>query len=157
MSNLLVQQVANTFKKPAILDINTGDTVKVFQRIKEGTKERTQMFEGLVIRVRSKNSISASILVRKIASGVGVEKSFMLHSPSVEKIEIVKKSKVRRNYLTYIRSRVGKSARLSGISFDKEMANTLKEADIQTESVTETTEVPAETEASAEAEPMTDK
>jgi large subunit ribosomal protein L19 len=105
MSNLLVQQVANTFKKPAILDINTGDTVKVFQRIKEGTKERTQMFEGLVIRVRSKNSISASILVRKIASGVGVEKSFMLHSPSVEKIEIVKKSKVRRNYLTYIRSR----------------------------------------------------
>jgi large subunit ribosomal protein L19 len=77
------------------------------------------MFEGVVIRTDRKNSLDSRITVRKITSGVGVEKSYLLHSPLVEKVEVIKRGKVRRNYLTYLRDRAGKSARLTGKKFDK--------------------------------------
>ena len=93
------------------------------QTIKEGAKQRTQIFEGVVIRTDRMNSLSASVTVRRIASGVGVEKSFLLHSPNVSKIEIMRRAKVRRNYLSYLRQRRGKSARLTEQGFDKLAVN----------------------------------
>lgn len=109
--------------KKKVSDIKSGDTVKVHQKIKEGGKVRVQIFEGLVIKVSNRNSHTATIKVRKVASGVGVERTFLLHSPLVEKVEVVKRSQVNRNYLTYMRNRSGKSARLDSVSFDKETVN----------------------------------
>jgi large subunit ribosomal protein L19 len=83
------------------------------------------MFQGLVIRTDRKGSHTSRITVRRIASGIGVEKSFLLHSPLVEKIEVTKRSKVRRNYLTYMRSRTGKAARLTSVDFDRTVVNTV--------------------------------
>ena len=114
-------------KKHQVVDVKSGDTVRVHQKIKEGNKERIQVFEGLVIRTDRKGSHTSSITVRRIASGIGVEKSYLLHSPLVVKIEVTKRSKVRRNYLTYMRDRRGKSARLTGQNFDKEAVNTIGE------------------------------
>ena len=85
------------------------------------------VFEGVVIRTDRKKSHTSRITVRKVASGVGVEKSFLLHSPLVEKIEVVRRSKVRRNYLSFLRNRSGKSARLKQMTFDKAAVNTLPE------------------------------
>jgi ribosomal protein L19 len=104
----------------------------------------SQVFEGVVIRTDRKESHTARITVRKIASGVGVEKSFLLHSPLVEKIEIVRRSKVRRNYLSFLRNRSGKSARLKQVAFDREAVNTLPEAPKAEEKVEEVAETPAE-------------
>lgn len=128
MSFELIKKVNDAQKKHAVLDIKSGDTVRVHQKIKEGNKERIQIFEGVVIRTDRKKSHTSRITVRKIASGVGVEKSFLLHSPLIEKIEIVRRSKVRRNYLSFLRNRSGKSARLKQVSFDREAVNTLPEA-----------------------------
>jgi large subunit ribosomal protein L19 len=119
----VVAQVEAKYKKKAVAAVKSGDTVRVSQKVKEGSKERVQVFEGLVIRVKSANRITATIVVRRIASGVGVEKTFLLHSPNVLKVEIVKRSKVRKNYLSYMRQRSGKGARLAGIDFDKEGVN----------------------------------
>lgn len=115
----LVKEIADAQKKPAVVDVRSGDTVRVYQKIQEGNKSRIQMFEGVVIRTDRKNSLTSRITVRRIASGVGVEKSYLLHSPLVEKVEVVKRSKVRHNYLSYLRQRFGKSARLTGKAFDK--------------------------------------
>lgn len=116
MSFELIKKVNEAQKKAsAMTDIKSGDKVRVHQKIKEGDKTRVQVFEGMVIRVSRQQSHTARILVRKIASGVGVEKSFLLHSPLVEKIEVVRGSKVRRNYLSYMRQRSGKSARLKSV------------------------------------------
>lgn len=115
----VIQKVEAKFKKPAVVDVKSGDTVKVHQKIREGNKERVQIFQGLVIRTDRKGSHTSRITVRRIASGVGVEKSFLLNSPLVLKVEVTKRSKVRRNYLTYMRDRTGKAARLTGVDFDK--------------------------------------
>jgi large subunit ribosomal protein L19 len=99
--------------------------VRVSQKIKEGDKFRIQVFEGTVIRVDRKASHTERIVVRKVTSGVGVEKSFLMHSPLVEKVEIVRRGKVRRNNLRYLRERSGKSARLSQKDFDRNAVNEL--------------------------------
>ena len=127
MSFSILQKIGEAQKKPAVVDVRPGDTVKVTQKIKEGEKFRSQMFEGVVVRADRKESHTARIIVRKIASGVGVEKSFLIHSPLVEKIEVVRRAKVRRNNLSYLRERSGKSARLSGKDFDRVAVNTLEE------------------------------
>ncbi len=126
----VIQKIEAKYKKHAVVDVKTGDTVRVSQKIKEGNKERVQVFEGLVIRTDRPNSLSSSITVRRIASGVGVEKTYLLHSPLLVKIEVTKRSKVRRNYISYMRSLKGKSARLSGVDFDKQAVNTLAEAPV---------------------------
>ena len=131
MSFSLIQKVNDQQKKHAVIDARSGDTVRVHQRIKEGNKERVQVFEGVVIRTDNKNSHTSRITVRKIASGVGVEKSFLLHSPLVEKIEIVRRAKVRRNFLSFLRNRSGKSARLKAVKFDREAVNKLPEQPAQ--------------------------
>jgi large subunit ribosomal protein L19 len=121
--NSVVKDVSDSYKKSVVVDVKSGDTVRVHQKIKEGNKERIQVFEGLVIRVSKKNSQTASILVRRQTGGLGVEKSYLIHSPLVTKIEITKRGKVRRNYLTYMRSLRGKKARLTSQDFDREAVN----------------------------------
>ena len=127
MSFELIQKVNDAQKKAAVVDARSGDTVRVHQKIKEGNKERIQVFEGVVIRTDNKNQHTSRITVRKIASGVGVEKSFLLHSPLVEKVEIVRRGKVRRNFLSYLRQRSGKSARLTAVNFDREAVNDVRD------------------------------
>lgn len=145
----VMNQVESQFKKSAVVDVKSGDTVRVHQKIREGNKERVQIFEGLVIRTDRKNSHTAAITVRRIASGVGVEKSYMLHSPLVMKVEVVKRSKVRRNYLSYMRDRTGKSARLTGMAFDKEAVNAVHDAKAEAEEEKLKEEVAAAAEAAA--------
>lgn len=127
MSFALIQKVNDEQKKHAVVDARSGDTVRVHQKIKEGNKERIQVFEGVVIRTDNKGQHTSRITVRKIASGVGVEKSFLLHSPLVEKVEIVGRAKVRRNFLSYLRKRSGKSARLARVNFDREAVNDVRD------------------------------
>ena len=124
----VVQLISEKYKKHAVVDVRSGDTVKVHQKIREGAKERVQIFQGLVIRTDNKGSHTSRITVRRIASGIGVEKSFLLHSPLVVQVEVTKRSKVRRNYLTYMRARTGKSARMVAKDFDAKAVNTLPEA-----------------------------
>ena len=144
MSFELLKLVGDAQKKKAVIDVRSGDTVRVSQKIKEGDKFRIQVFEGTVIRVDRKDSHTERIVVRKVTSGVGVEKSFLMHSPLVEKVEIVRRGKVRRNNLRYLRERSGKSARLVQKDFDRRAVNALPEE--------ETEEAPVETEAETKAE-----
>ena len=97
--------------KDNLPDIKIGGTVKVYVRIREGDKQRIQMFEGVVI-ARNNSGIPETITVRRVAYGVGVERVFPLHSPNVDKIEIVSYGKARRSKLYYLRDRVGKAAKL---------------------------------------------
>jgi large subunit ribosomal protein L19 len=140
----IARKISEQYKKSAVVDVKSGDTVKVHQKIREGNKERVQVFQGLVIRTDNKGSHTSRITVRRIASGVGVEKSFLLHSPLVVKVEVTKRSKVRRNYLTYMRERTGKAARLASLDFDRRAVNDLPEE-------------PAATAAEAEAEAPTEE
>lgn len=133
MSFALIQKVNDEQKKAAVVDVRSGDTVRVHQKIKEGNKERIQVFEGVVIRTDNKNQHTSRITVRKIASGVGVEKGFLLHSPLVEKVEIVRRAKVRRNFLSYLRQRSGKSARLTSVNFDREAVNDVRDPHAEAE------------------------
>jgi large subunit ribosomal protein L19 len=146
----IIQKINQAQKKSQVVDVRTGDTVRVHQKIKEGAKERVQIFEGVVLRVSRKESITSSMTVRRIASGVGVEKTFLLHSPLVLKIEVTKRSKVRRNYLTYLRDRSGKSARLTAVEFDRIAINNVhdKAAEAEEEKIKE--EVAEAAEANAE-------
>lgn len=147
MSFELIQKVNNQQKKSAVVDVRSGDTVRVHQKIKEGAKERVQIFEGVVIRTGNKKSHTSRITVRKVASGVGVEKSFLLHNPLVEKIEIVRRAKVRRNYLSFLRNRSGKSARLKAVNFDREAVNSVHDPKAEAEEA----RLKEETKAAAEA------
>lgn len=146
MSFSILKQIGDAQKKAKIVDVRSGDTVKVTQKIKEGEKFRSQVFEGVVIRVDRKESHTARIVVRKIASGVGVEKSFLLHSPLVEKVEIVRRAKVRRNNLKFLRDRSGKSARLSNKDFDRVLANDTTVEEVEEEKPAEKTEEKAQPE-----------
>jgi large subunit ribosomal protein L19 len=139
----VIQKIEAKYKKAQVVDVRSGDTVKVSQKIREGNKERVQVFQGLVIRTDRKGSHTSKITVRRIASGIGVEKSFLLHSPLVTKVEVTKRSQVRRNYLTYMRERTGKSARLTGVNFDRDKVNVIDE-------IAPTEEPKVETEAAVE-------
>jgi len=108
--NLLDEIVADQLRTD-LPELATGDTVRVFARVVEGNKERVQVFEGVVMRLRG-GGITRSITVRKIASGVGVERTFKINSPRIEKIEVVRHGQARRAQLYFLRKRVGKSATL---------------------------------------------
>jgi len=107
----LVREVTSEYLKTDIPDFRAGDTVKVHVRLKEGGKERIQIFEGLVIG-RKHGGVSETFSVRKISSGIGVERTFPLHSPTVAKIEVARRGRVRRAKLYYIRGLRGKAARI---------------------------------------------
>lgn len=146
----VLKDVSDSFKKKAVVAVKSGDTVRVHQKIKEGNKERVQVFEGLVIRTRNMNSQTASILVRRQTGGLGVEKSYLIHSPLVIKIEVTKRGKVRRNYLTYMRELRGKKARLTSQDFDREAVNNVR--DEEAERVEAEAKAAKEAEAKAKAE-----
>lgn len=147
----VIQKINQKYLKGAVVNVRSGDTVKVHQKIREGSKERVQIFQGLVIRTDRKGSHTSRITVRRIASGIGVEKSFLLHSPLVLKVEVTKRSKVRRNYLTYMRERTGKSARLTGTTFDADAVNNIHDAAAEAEEEKLKEEVAKAAEADAEA------
>ena len=107
----VLSSVTNEYMKSDIPAFNVGDTVKVHVKIKEGNRERIQIFEGFVLK-RQGGGIGETFTVRRIASGVDVEKTFPIHSPLVEKIEVVRRGKVRRARLHYMRQRTGKSAKI---------------------------------------------
>jgi large subunit ribosomal protein L19 len=144
----VIQDIESSFKKSVVVDVRSGDSVRVHQKIREGSKERVQVFQGLVIRTDNKGGHLSRITVRRLASGVGVEKSFLLHSPLVLKVEVTKRSKVRRNYLSYMRERTGKAARLTGVAFDAQAVNDVRYLKAEEEEA----KLAAETAAAAEAE-----
>ena len=113
----------NKQQEKKIPDIKPGDTIKVHQKIKEGDKERIQIFEGIVIAKKHGKGISATITVRKVVEGVGVERIFPIHSPSIDKIEIIKRGKVRRSKLYYLRTAKGKKAKLKRKDFAAAIAD----------------------------------
>lgn len=153
MSFIDLKKIGDAQKKAAVVDVRSGDTVRVTQKIKEGEKFRSQVFEGVVIRTDRKNSHTARITVRKVTSGVGVEKSFLIHSPLVEKIEITRRAKVRRKNLSFLRERSGKSARLTNKAFDRNAVNNPVEAPVAEETAANDAPVEAkvETELATEA------
>ena len=106
----IIKSIEHEQLKDKIPDLKVGDTVRVHQKIKEGNRERIQVFEGIIIKKQG-GGLTATFTVRKIAYGVGVEKTFLIHSPLVEKVEVVRVGKARRAKLYYLRDRVGKAAK----------------------------------------------
>ena len=109
--NDIIKNIEAAQLKETVDEFSVGDTVKVYAKIKEGNRERIQVFEGTVIK-RQGGSSRETFTVRKTSNGIGVEKTWPLHSPNVEKIEVVRAGKVRRAKLNYLRSRVGKAAKV---------------------------------------------
>ena len=109
--NKIIREIEAEQLKDKIDEFNVGDTVKVYGKIKEGNRERIQVFEGTVLKKQG-GSNRATFTVRKISNGVGVEKTWPMHSPNVERVEVVRRGKVRRAKLNYLRNRVGKKAKV---------------------------------------------
>lgn len=109
--NDIIKSIEAAQMKAEVPQFSVGDTVKVYGKIKEGNRERIQVFEGIVIKKQG-GSVRATFTVRKNSNGIGVEKTWPLHSPSVEKVEVIRHGKVRRAKLNYLRGRVGKSAKV---------------------------------------------
>ena len=109
--NPIIDELEKPYMEKEIPDVNPGDTVKVFVRIIEGNKERIQAFEGTVIKKHG-SGINKTITVRKIFQGVGVERVFLIHSPRIEKINIIRRGDVKRAKLYYLRERSGKATRI---------------------------------------------
>ena len=107
----IIKELEQEQLKENVPELNVGDTVKVYGKIKEGNRERIQVFEGTIIKVQG-TGVRATFTVRKNSNGVGVEKTWPVHSPNVEKVEIVRSGKVRRAKLTYLRGRIGKAAKV---------------------------------------------
>ena len=109
--NEIINNIEAAQLKETVPSFNVGDTVRVSAKIKEGNRERIQVFEGTVIK-RQNGGVRETFTVRKSSNGVGVEKTWPLHSPSVENVEVVRRGKVRRAKLNYLRSRIGKAAKV---------------------------------------------
>ena len=109
--NEIIRKIEEEQMKQEVPKFRVGDTVKVYGKIKEGNRERIQVFEGVVMK-RQGGSNRETFTVRKTSNGIGVEKTWPLHSPNVEKIEVVRRGKVRRAKLNYLRSRIGKAAKV---------------------------------------------
>ena len=112
--NEIIKKIEDAQRKDHVDEFKVGDTVRVSAKIKEGNRERVQVFEGTVLK-RQNGGIRETFTVRKISNGVGVEKTWPLHSPTIEKIEVVRRGKVRRAKLNYLRNRVGKSAKVKEV------------------------------------------
>ncbi len=107
----LINEIENTHLKENLPELGSGDTVKVNVKVSEGNRERIQTFEGIVIAIKGVG-INKLITVRKLSFGVGVERIFPVHAPTIDSIEIIRKGKVRRSKLYYLRNRIGKSAKI---------------------------------------------
>ena len=148
----IIKSIEHEQMKNAIPDLKVGDTIRVHQRIKEGNRERIQVFEGIIIKKQG-GGLNATFTVRRVAYGCGVEKTFLIHSPMVEKIEVVRVGKARRAKLYYLRDRVGKAAKTKeniGASIEtKEIV--IKGAETEEAPVAEEVVTPAVEEAKVEA------
>lgn len=111
----ILDQITMDYKKEDIPEFNVGDTLKVHVKIIEGQRERIQVFEGYVLK-KQHGGINETFTVRKLSNGIGVEKTFPLHSPKIDKIELVKKGRVRRAKLNYMRERTGKASKIKSKS-----------------------------------------
>tara|TARA_Y100000310_G_C20448296_1_gene699485 strand:- start:12 stop:530 length:519 start_codon:yes stop_codon:yes gene_type:complete len=144
--------------KSRIPDVQPGDTIRVHQKIKEGDKERIQVFEGVVLARKHGTGINATITVRKVSQGVAVERVFPIHAPMIEKIEIAKRSKVRRAKLYYLRTAKGRKARLRARAFNLELPEeepqSVPEESPTEEVKEESTEAPVEEEVKEEETPV---
>ena len=109
--NEIIRKIEQAELKSGITEFNVGDTIRVYAKIKEGNRERIQMFEGTVLK-RQGGGARETFTVRKTSNGIGVERTWPLHSPSVDKIEVVRRGKVRRAKLNYLRQRTGKAAKV---------------------------------------------
>ena len=109
--NEIIREIEAAQLKENVSIFNVGDTVKVYGKIKEGNRERIQVFEGTVLKIQGGGN-RTTFTVRKVSNGVGVEKTWPMHSPNVEKVEVVRRGKVRRAKLNYLRNRVGKKAKV---------------------------------------------
>ncbi len=107
----LIKYVESTQLRNDLPDFNVGDTVKVHVKVKEGNRERIQVYEGVVLKVQG-GGLTETFTVRRISYGIGVERTFPIHSPKIDKVEIVRRGKVRRAKLNYLRGRVGKAAKI---------------------------------------------
>ena len=155
----IIKSIEHEQLKSTIPDLKVGNTVRVHVRIKEGNKERIQVFEGIIIKVQGAG-VNKTFTVRKISYGVGVEKTFLIHSPLVEKVEVVRIGKARRAKLFYLRDRVGKAAKTKEVAGarieNKEIIIKGEEVQVSEEVVEapveagETTEAPAVAEVKAE-------
>lgn len=112
--NEIIKKIEDAQRKEKVDEFRVGDTVRVSAKIKEGSRERIQVFEGVVLK-RQNGGIRETFTVRKRSNGVGVERTWPLHSPSIEKIEVVRRGKVRRAKLNYLRNRVGKKAKVKEV------------------------------------------
>lgn len=129
----------NKTQQKSVIDFCAGDVVKVYRKIKEGEKERVQIFEGMIIAIKGRQSSSPMITVRKVSNGVGVEIVVPLFSPSIDKVDLVKRAKVRRSKLYYVRDKATKSLRFKYTDVSK-IKGLAKEAPIVTEVVKESKE-----------------
>ena len=109
--NSIIKDIEDAQLKESVDEFHVGDTVKVHNKIKEGSRERIQIFEGIVLK-RQGGGVRETFTVRKLSNGVGVEKTWPVHSPFVEKIEVTRRGKVRRAKLNYLRGRIGKKAKV---------------------------------------------
>ena len=109
--NEIIRKIEAEQMKENAPEFNVGDTVKVYAKIKEGNRERIQVFEGTVLKKQG-GGVRATFTVRKFSNGIGVEKTWPIHSPHVEKVVVVRRGKVRRAKLNYLRSRIGKAAKV---------------------------------------------
>ena len=153
----IIKSIEHEQMKNAIPDLKVGDTIRVHQRIKEGNRERIQVFEGIIIKKQG-GGLNATFTVRRVAYGCGVEKTFLIHSPMVEKIEVVRVGKARRAKLYYLRDRVGQAAKTKeniGARIEtKEIV--IKGAETEEAPVAEEVATPAVEEAKVEA-PVTEE
>ena len=141
----IVKSIEHEQLKNAIPDIKVGNTVKVHVRIKEGNKERIQVFEGIVIKKQG-GGVNETFTVRKISYGVGVEKTFLIHSPLVEKVEVVRVGKARRAKHYYLRERTGKASKtkeMVGARIENKMITITEDLVVEPAKVEEVTETPA--------------
>jgi large subunit ribosomal protein L19 len=143
MINQTIQEVEAPFMKDKLPQMNVGDTVKVFVKIREGGKERTQGYEGVIIK-RTGAGLNKTITVRRVFQGIGIERVFLIHSPRVEKITVQRRGDVRRSKLYYLRERTGKATRI------KEKAGSKKEL-AEAAAIEKKTEKAPKAEAPAEA------
>lgn len=150
----IIKSVEHEQLKNKVPDIKIGDTVRVHQRIKEGNRQRIQVFEGIVIK-KQNGGLNETFTVRRVAYGVGVEKTFLMHSPLVEKVEVVRVGKVRRAKLYYLRDRVGKAAKTKeniGANLKRDEIVIKEDVPVEEvkEEVVETVDTPAVEEVKAE-------
>lgn len=142
----IIKSIEHEQLKNKIPELKVGNTVRVHQRIKEGNRERIQVFEGIIIKKQG-GGVNATFTVRRVAYGVGVEKTFLVHSPMVEKVEVVRVGKARRAKLYYLRDRIGKAAKTKEdvtARIENREIVIKEELPVEEPAVEETTETPAE-------------